>query len=47
MVKAITEISRSRKIAGTADCLDMIEMTAVFSWFVFSNHKYINTIEIR
>ena len=30
MVKVTTEISRSRKIAGTADCLVMIEMTAVF-----------------
>jgi len=30
MVKVTTEISRSRKIAGAADCLVMTEMTAAF-----------------
>lgn len=30
MAKATTEISRSRKIAGAADCLVMIEMAAAF-----------------
>lgn len=35
MVRGITEISRSRKIAGAADCLVMIEMAAALMSYMF------------